>query len=121
MAVGLFIMLAGIAIATLTPLTEKIINSGLITAGLVMVVIAFVQMIKQREGPVKDELTRKIADRAAAYSWVTTLLVLLIIYWLHYFGAVTFTVNAVIAITYVVMIASMIICQRVFWRQGDVR
>ena len=33
----------------------------------------------------------------------------------------TFTVNGVIAITYVVMVATMVIFQRIFWKKGDVK
>ena len=118
--VGFLILLTGILLAAFTDLTEKILQSGIITIGMVMIVIGFVRMLKKQEGPAKDELTRKISDRAAAYSWVITLLVLLVVYWLNYFEVIVFSVNAVIGITYVVMVATMIGFQRWFWKRGDV-
>jgi uncharacterized membrane protein len=119
--VGTLILLAGIFLAAFTEYSEKITQSGIITIGMVMIVVGVVRMIRKREGPAKDELTRKIADRSAAYSWLATLLVLFVVYWLNFFEVFTFTVNGVIAITYVVMVFTMILCQRIFWRKGDVR
>lgn len=118
---GAVIMIAGILLSAFTSLSDKIYESGIITMGMVMIVIGVVYMIKKREGVVKDELTRKIADRAAAYSWLITLLTLLVVFWLNHFELIEFTVNAVITITYVVMVATMVVFQRVFWLRGDVK
>ena len=119
-AVGAAIMLTGILLAAFTPLTEKIVQGGFITMGMVMVIIGIMRLLKKTQGPQKDELTRKIADRAAAYSWLITLLALLLVYWLDNFGVVAFTVPGVIATTYAVMVGTMIYFQRRFWRRGDV-
>ena len=118
--VGAVIMLAGIILAAFTPFREKILQGGVITIGMVMIVIGVVSMLKKQEGPAKDELTRKIADRAAAYSWVITLMVLLAVFWINHFEVVAFSVNVVIGITYAVMILTMICFQQIFWRRGDV-
>jgi hypothetical protein len=117
-AVGAMIMLVGIFLNMLGIAYEKIASSGIITAGMVMIVIGVIGMIKKKEGPNKDELTRKIADRAAAYSWVITLLALLAVFWLNHFEVLDFSVDAVISITYVVMIGTMIFLQQWFWRKG---
>ncbi|MBW2982751.1 hypothetical protein KY327_00435 [Candidatus Woesearchaeota archaeon] len=117
---GTAILLAGIGLIAFTSLDEKVIESGLVTMGMVMIVIGFVNSLKKKQGVAKDELTRKIADRAAAYSWVITLLALLLVYWLHHFEVVRFTVQGVIGITYLVMVATMIAFQRRFWKRGDV-
>lgn len=119
--VGTLIMLAGILLIAFTEFDEKITQSGIITGGMVMIIIGVIGMIKKREGPAKDELTRKIADRAAAYSWVITLISLLIIFWLNHFEVITFTVNAVISITYVIMVGTMIFYQNRFWKKGDIK
>lgn len=117
---GAIIMMIGILLSAFTSLSDKIYESGIITMGMVMIVVGVVHMIKNKEGPVKDELTRKIADRAAAYSWLITILVLLVVFWLNHFEVVAFTVNGVITITYLSMVATMILFQRVFWARGDV-
>ena len=115
---GTVIMLIGIVLTALGIAVEKIAQGGIITIGMVMIVIGVVSMIRKREGPAKDEMTRKIADRAAAYSWVITLIALLLVFWLNHFEVVTFTVNGVISIVYVIMIASMLYFQKRYWKRG---
>lgn len=118
--IGATLLLLGILLTTFAQWSEKISESGIITIGMIMIIIGTIQMIKKKQGPTKDELTRKIADRAAAYSWITTLIILMIIYWLNFFETIIFTVNSVIAITYTVMVATMLIFQRIYWKKGDV-
>lgn len=119
-AAGALIMIVGILLTALDIAIEKIAQSGIITIGMVMIVVGVINSIKKKEGVAKDELTRKIADRAAAYSWVITLITLLFIFWLNHFEIITFSVNAVISITYVVMVATMIYYQQKYWKRGDV-
>ena len=116
--VGAGIMLTGIILTALDIAAQKIAQGGIITIGMVMIVIGTVSMIRKREGPAKDELTRRIADRAAAYSWVITLIALLGIFWLNHFEILRFSVNAVITIVYVIMIATMIFFQKHYWERG---
>ena len=118
--VGIVIMLTGIILTALDIGTEKITQGGVITIGMIMIVIGFISMIRKKQGPAKDELTRKIADRAAAYSWVITLIALLVVFWLNHFEVLQFSVNAVIGIMYVIMVATMIYFQKIFWKRGDV-
>ena len=120
-AVGAIILLAGLLMIAFGIMPEKIAQGGVITIGMVMIVVGVVGMIKKHQGVAKDELTRKIADRAAAYSWVITLITLLVVFWLNHFGIVRFSVNAVIGITYVIMVATMIFYQKLFWKKGDVK
>lgn len=114
---GVILMIVGIGLSVGN---QTATTSGILTAGMVMIIIGFIGMIKKKQGPAKDELTRKIADRAAAYSWVITLITLMIVFWLNQFEVVKFSVNAVISIVYFIMIATMIAYQQIFWRRGDV-
>jgi len=118
--VGFLILLISLLFTLFTSYSQIIYESGLITIGLVMVIISIIKLIKKRKTPEKDELTRRIADRAAAYSWFFTLIALLIIYWLNFLKVIIFSVNEVIAITYMVMIFTMIFYQSKFWKKGDV-
>lgn len=116
--IGALIMFAGIILVGLDIAKEKILQGGIVTIGMIMIVIGVINSIKKHEGVAKDELTRKIADRAAAYSWVITLISLLIVFWLNHFEIVQFSVNAVISIVYVIMIVTMIYYQKKYWKQG---
>lgn len=115
---GTIVMLTGIGLKAFGIASAKITQAGVITMGMVMIITGVVNMIRKQEGVVKDELSRKIADRAAAYSWVITLLALLVVFWLNHFEIIQFSVNAVISITYVVMIATMLFYQKKFWKGG---
>ncbi|MFO7710657.1 MAG: hypothetical protein R6V53_02730 [Candidatus Woesearchaeota archaeon] len=115
---GVIIMMIGILMTAFDIYAEKIAQGGIITIGMIMIVIGVVNTIKKKQGPAKDELTRKIADRAAAYSWVITLITLLLIFWLNHFEIVVFSVNAVITIIYVIMVATMIFYQKRYWKRG---
>jgi peptidoglycan/LPS O-acetylase OafA/YrhL len=119
--VGTIIMLAGILLVALNIASEKIIQGGVITIGMIMIVIGVVNTIKKKEGVAKDELTRKIADRAAAYSWVITLIALLLIFWMNHFEIIKFSINGIISIIYVIMVATMIYYQKKYWKKGDVK
>ena len=116
--IGAFVMFTGIILVGLDIAKEKILQGGVVTIGMIMIVIGVVNSIKKHEGVAKDELTRKIADRAAAYSWVVTLISLLIVFWLNHFEIVQFSVNAVISIVYVIMIVTMIYYQKKYWKRG---
>lgn len=116
---GALVLVIGMAIIALSPADRAGSESTLISIGVVMIVVGFVRNLRQRDGIVKDERTRKIADRSAAYSWVLTLLVLMAAYWLNRFGAVAFTVDGIIATTYVTMVATMIGFQQYYARRGD--
>ncbi len=117
--IGSIILIAGLLLMAFTPWTEKLSQSGIVTIGMVMIIVGFLHGLRKNEGVRKDERTRKIANQAAAYSWVTTLLVLMIAYWLHHFEAVRFSVNGIIALAYVTMIATMIGFQQYYHRKGD--
>ncbi len=115
---GVIILLLGILLTALNVLTDSF-SSVLISVGQILIIVSYVRMIKYKNGPAKDELTRKIADRAAAYSWFYTLIVLFIIFWIDYFKLIFLTVEGVISILYVVMIFTMIFYQQWFWKKGD--
>lgn len=115
---GLVIMLTGIVLTARGIAGQKIAEAGIITMGMVMIVVGVLNTIRKREGVTKDEMTRKIADRSAAYSWVMTLLALLLIFWLNHFEVIEFTINAVISIVYVIMIATMIYFQKRYMKRG---
>ncbi|MGM5488659.1 MAG: hypothetical protein ACQESG_06940 [Nanobdellota archaeon] len=50
--------------------------------------------------------------------WAITLIALLGIFWLNHFEILRFSVNAVITIVYVIMIATMIFYQKLHWKRG---
>lgn len=117
--VGFLVWVAG---TVLSFFIDDIFVSSLSTAGMVMVVIGVVHLLRKRKGGVqKDELTRRIAEKAAGWSWFITLFVLLAVFWIDHFGLVELSVKSLIAILYIVLVGTMIGFQQYFWRTGNLR
>jgi len=96
------------------------LNLLIITSiGINLLAVTVFNFLKNKDGINKDELTRKIADRSAAYSWVITFFIIFIIYWLNYLEIVNFTINSVLIIIYFFMILSVLIFQNIFLKKGD--
>lgn len=96
------------------------LHSYMISFSMVVIIVSYFKSLKRKQGVTRDELTRKIADRSAAYSWQITLITLLIIYWLNFFEILKFSINGIVAILYITMIVSMIYFQKRFWKNGNV-
>ena len=96
-----------------------------ITGALIGVSVIFIgrgiRTMKQGEESIKgDERTRKIGAFALSYAWFSTLLVMVVMFWIDYLGVVSLNVQGVLAF----LILFTIIIFGVFrWRlirKGDV-
>jgi len=114
--VGFLVWVVG---SVLSIFYDEMAFSALSTAGMVMVVIGVVYLLRKRKGVHKDELTRRIAEKAAGWSWFITLFVLLVVFWLDHFQVVVLSVKGLIAILYVVLVGTMIGFQQYFWHTGN--
>ena len=120
--IGLLMAVAGVILAGLQGLGDAGSNSltMMTTGGVIMFVICFAGYRKPADREIQDERSLKIGTWGMAYSWYLTFIVLILIFWLTYFGAVAFTVETVTGILIVLMPVSTIIFQRYFAMKGDV-
>ena len=117
MTAGAVIMIFGVVMTLVRSGLPDQVSSVLISVGLVLIITNFIRHKKGRL--IKDEWTEKIGAYALSYSWTITLFSLLTIFWLDYFALVAITVRQLIAVTYVVMLASFYLFRAVFARAGD--
>lgn len=75
---------------------------------------------KMKSAYVRDERTKKLGAFAAAYSWMLTLIVISLIFWIDHLNLYILTVKETVLITGAVMIFSQIFVQLFFMRKGDV-
>ena len=75
---------------------------------------------KMKSAYVRDERTKKLGAFAAAYSWMLTLIVISVIFWIDHLNLYILTVKETVLITGAVMIFSQIFVQLFFMRKGDV-
>ncbi|ABR54230.1 putative hypothetical protein [Methanococcus vannielii SB] len=116
---GFLTMLFGIFLEYMFEI-DKLITIVLINLGAILVVYNLYYHIKYREIPSKDERIRKTANAGLAYSWVTTFLIITLIFWIDYFKWLEITIQQVIGLIYFVMIISALLFQTYFKKMGDI-
>lgn len=110
--VGLGIQIAFVDIGTL-------LGGSLSTMGLVLI-IRGILIQKNPEKLKKDERSKKISAWAASYSWILTIFALMIMFWVNKLNLIPLSTDLVIGLTYIVMVASLIIYKYYFNKKGDI-
>lgn len=70
--------------------------------------------------PESDERTKKLGAYAATYSWLLTLVLIAVLFWVDYFSIFKLTVTQALGTTLFVMVLSMNVFRWYFGRKGDV-
>lgn len=112
-------MLAGILSAVFFKVDTSI-PIFLITMGLVMFVITAFRLFKNGNLPDRDERTKKLATYGITYSWLLTLVLIMVLYWIDFFGLAELTAGAILSILLFFMIISANIFRWYFMQKGDV-
>jgi len=88
--------------------------------GAVMLGIAIIAGARTKEGEVaSDERTQKLTDKALAYSWWLTYLLLAALLSINHFTTTKMDVPNVLAITFFFMVFSACILKMYFKQRGD--
>lgn len=86
---------------------------------IVVVIISFLRY-RYPERYQKDERTKKLSSYAASWSWLITLVIIALLFWINYLGIIELIATQVLGIVLFVMIITMIAFYWYFNRIGDV-
>lgn len=111
-SLGIFFQLAGLA--------NEIISQIFITAGAMMAVIGVIHFNKSGAGLTQDERTRQLGSRALSYSWLITLVIVNMIFWVDYLDIIKVTLSQGLGIILFTMVLSAGILQWILKRKGIV-
>ncbi len=87
---------------------------------LVAVVIIFAYSLRHPERQRKDERTEWLSSHAASWSWMITLVVVTMLFWLDYTGWASLTGSQTVSAIFAVMVITIISFRWYFMRKGDV-
>ncbi len=116
---GIVIMAAGMILAAFFE-TDALVPLTLIYTGLIIFVLMAFRLFRRGDLPDRDERTKKLSAYGITYSWLLTLVLLTILYWLEYFKLVEFTVNGIFGLLIFFMIISANVFRWYFMQKGDV-
>jgi len=119
LVLGIIIMLAGMLSAAFH-IFETTTSIFLINMGLILFVITAFRLFRQGDLPDRDERTKKLAAYGITYSWLLTLVLIAVLYWVEYFKLVELTVGGVLGILLIFMSISANVFRWHFMQKGDV-
>jgi len=120
MVIGVAILLVAIALQIFWNSIHPSVISTLITVGIVLIGTGVIRHMKFKEGPEKDERTKKIGAFALGYSWVATLVLVGVLILLHEFNILRMSAMQALGLTMFVMITVALFFQLYLKRKGDV-
>jgi len=95
--------------------------SALISIVIAIILVSFIRWRRASGTPESDERTKKLGAYAAAtYSWLLTLVLIAMLFWIDYFSVFKLTVAQALGTTLFVMVLSMNVFRWYFSRRGDV-
>jgi peptidoglycan biosynthesis protein MviN/MurJ (putative lipid II flippase) len=99
-------------------------NTISVSAAMSMIIAVLIVWVvrskRTAELPEADERTKKLGAYAATYSWLLTLVLIAVLFWVDYFSVVALTVAQALGTTLFVMVLSMNVFRWYFSRKGDV-
>lgn len=118
----LVVQIALVAALVLTVLWRGVNTQSVsivISMVIAVFIVWFVQWKRMAELPDRDERTKKLGAYAAAYSWLVTLVLVAVLFWVDYLAVVKLTVTQVLSVTLLVMVLSLNVFRWYFLRRGD--
>jgi hypothetical protein len=92
----------------------------LIVMGMVVFVISAFRLFRQGDLPDRDERTKKLAAYGITYSWLFTLVLITILYWVEFLDLAELTSEAILGILLFFMLISANVFRWFFMQKGDV-
>jgi len=113
-------VLAALLLAVLWSGANTVSVSAMMSMIIAVLIVWVVRWKRTVDVPERDERTRKLGAYAAAYSWLLTLVLIAVLFWVDYFTVVTLTVAQALGATLFVMVLSMNVFRWYFSGKGDV-
>ena len=119
-------LILGIALMTAGVLSKAFLDTDilipiiLINTGLIILVVTAFSLFRRGDLPDRDERTKKLAAYGITYSWLLTLVVITVLFWVQYFELAELTANGVLGILLFFMIISANVFRWYFMRKGDI-
>jgi hypothetical protein len=92
----------------------------LFNMGLIIFVATSLRLFRRGDLPDRDERTKKLAAYGITYSWLLTLVVIMVLSWVQHFGLAELTAEGVLGILLFFMIISANVFRWYFMRKGDI-
>ncbi|MPN12817.1 hypothetical protein SDC9_160137 [bioreactor metagenome] len=119
LASGIVLILAGI-FSSIFHTFETTASIFLINMGLLLFVITAFRLLRQGGLPDRDERTKKLAAYGVTYSWLLTLVLIAVLYWIEYLKLIEFTAESVLGILLIFMTISANVFRWYFMQKGDI-
>jgi hypothetical protein len=116
---GTTIMVAGM-LSIVFQEFDSSISISLINIGLIIFIVTVFRLFRKGEIPDRDERTKKLAAYGITYSWLLTLVLIAMLYWVEYFKLVELTAGDVLGILLFFMLVSSNVFRWYFMQKGDV-
>jgi len=119
LTLGAILILAGIFLTVFFK-DNSSVPVILIVMGMVVFVISALRLFRQEDLPDRDERTKKLAAYGITYSWIFTLVLVTILYWVEFLDMAEFTSEAILGILLFFMLISANVFRWFFMQKGDV-
>jgi hypothetical protein len=119
LALGVILMLAGMLSAAFFEVDASV-SIFLIVMGTVLFVTTAFRLFRSGDLPDRDERTKKLAAYGITYSWLLTLVLITVLYWIEFLDLAELTAEATLSILLFFMIISANAFRWYFMRKGDV-
>ena len=116
---GIILLLAGIMLTVFFE-GDSSIPVILIVMGMVIFLITAFRLFRQGDLPDRDERTKKLAAYGITYSWLFTLVLIPVLYWIEFLNLADFTAEAILGILLFFMLISANVFRWFFMQKGDV-
>jgi hypothetical protein len=116
---GIALMAAGILSDVFFDI-DILIPIVLVNTGLIIFFATAFRLFRRGDLPDRDERTKKLAAYGITYSWLLTLVVITVLFWIQYFGLAELTANGVLGILLFFIIISANVFRWYFMRKGDI-
>jgi hypothetical protein len=116
---GITFMTAGI-LSVVFQKIDSSISISLVNIGLIIFIVTVFRLFRQGELPDRDERTKKLAAYGITYSWLLTLVLIALLYWVEYFKLIELNAGNVLGILLIFMSVSAYVFKWYFMQKGDV-